>query len=99
MPEVPIGLLAMPGLSGAWARSFLGRWVPYKALHPAIRDTKVSLIKSCHKHSNRVYTYTVNHTDLMLRLFEYGVDGIFTDDPPLAKRALLTFERQFSASQ
>jgi glycerophosphoryl diester phosphodiesterase len=99
LPEVPIGLLTMPGMIGAWAGSLIRRWVPYTALHLAIRDTKESLIKSCHKHKNRVYTYTANHTEVMLRLFKYGVDGIFTDDPPLARRALLTFKRQFSKSQ
>ena len=33
LPEIPIGLLSLPGKSGAWARSFIGRLIPYSSLH------------------------------------------------------------------
>lgn len=87
-PKVPLGLLAMPGLSGAWARSFLGRWVPYQALHPEVSDTQKKLVQTCHLRGYRVHTYTVNHPEIMFRLFQLRVDGIFTDDPPLARQVL-----------
>ncbi len=96
LPDVPLGLLAKPGIGGAWARSLLGRVVRYQALHPEIRDTKKSLVQFCHKYGYRIYTYTVNHTMLMIRLFKLGVDGIFTDDPPLAQRTLLSFNKEIS---
>jgi glycerophosphoryl diester phosphodiesterase len=31
-----------------------------------------------------MHVYTVNQPDEMKRLFGWGVDGIFTDDPQLA---------------
>jgi len=88
LPEVPIGLLALPGNSGAWARAFLGRLVPYQALHPDVKDTTVQLIQNLHKRGHRIHTYTVNQIDEMHQLFQWEIDGIFTDDPVLAKRVL-----------
>ncbi len=91
LPDCPLGLLALPGLAGAWARSALGRWVPYQALHPALRDTTPTLIRQRHRLGHRVHTYTVNLPADMQKLFRWEVDGIFTDDPPLAQRTLAHF--------
>ena len=85
LPDVPLGLLAFQGRSGAWARSWLGRWVPFQALHPAAIDTCPRLIQQQQARGFRVHTYTVNTSDDMQRFFEWGIDGIFTDDTPLAQ--------------
>ena len=85
LPAVPLGLLALPGIIGAPARGWLGRqWVAYQALHPALVDATPGLISKAHQRGHRVHVYTVNKREDMLRLFQHGVDGIFTDDPPLA---------------
>jgi glycerophosphoryl diester phosphodiesterase len=85
LPEVPRGLLALPGMLGVVARSWIGRrWVDYQAIHPAAMDAKPGLIAKAHQRGQRVHVYTVNQRREMLRLFHAGVDGIFTDDPPLA---------------
>jgi glycerophosphoryl diester phosphodiesterase len=86
IPDVPLGLLALPGFWGAWARSCLGKWVPYQALHPAVGDTSLKLIQKQHQRGYRVYVWTVNTPVKMQQLFEWEVDGIFTDDPPLAQQ-------------
>ena len=39
LPEIPRGLLAMPGLVGLWARSFGFMFGEYQALHPHISST------------------------------------------------------------
>lgn len=85
LPETPIGLLALPGFAGAWARSFLGRWiVPYQALHPDVGNTTSALVNRHHNKGERVYTWTVNDPEDFRRLFKMGIDGVITDDPPLA---------------
>ena len=85
MPEIPLGLLALPGIFGAPARSWIGRkWIAYQALHPASMDAKPRLIQDAHQRGQRVHVYTVNLRQEMIRLFKAGVDGIFTDDPLLA---------------
>ncbi len=88
LPEVPLGLLALPGGRGLLARSWLGRMmVPYQSLNPEFRDVTPGLVDKLHKMKRNVLTYTVNEHAEMLRLFQAGVDGIFTDDPPRALQA------------
>lgn len=87
LPKTPIGLLALPGFAGAWARSFLGRWiVPYQAIHPEVRNTNSNLINRNQKRGKRVYAWTVNDPENLRELFKMGVDGVITDDPPLAQQ-------------
>jgi glycerophosphoryl diester phosphodiesterase len=84
LPEVPRGLLALDGLPGAWARSFGFAFGRYQALHPNIKDTTHQQVQRVHRLKRRVHVWTVNAADDMRRLFNWGVDGIFTDDPQLA---------------
>jgi glycerophosphoryl diester phosphodiesterase len=88
LPQAPIGLLALAGPAGAWARSWLGRLVPHDSLHPEWRDLSPRLIESAHKRARKVYPYTVNQEDAMRRLLAVGADGLFTDDPVLAVKIL-----------
>jgi glycerophosphoryl diester phosphodiesterase len=91
IPEVPVGLLALPGRRGWWARSWLGRMlVPYDAIHPEMADVTAGLVSSAHHRGHRVNVWTVNQPEDMQRLFALGVDGIFTDDPRLARHVLAT---------
>jgi glycerophosphoryl diester phosphodiesterase len=86
LPEVPRGLLAFNGLLGAWARSFGFVFGKYQALHPYLKDTTPQQVQRVHRLNRRVHVWTVNAADDMRRLFNWGVDGIFTDDPALAVR-------------
>lgn len=88
LPECPIGLLALPGKAGAWARSGIGRLVGYQALHPEASDVTPQLVELIHRRMQRIHVWTVNQEGQMRQLFGYGVDGIFTDDPPLAIQVL-----------
>ena len=89
LPTVPIGFLTHPGLSRVLARTwFVRSLVNYQALHPEVRDASQELINKLHQDGYRVHVYTVNQVEEMKRLFSYGVDGIFTDDPIRAREAL-----------
>lgn len=88
LPESPVGLLALPGAAGWWARSPLGRLVPHHSLHIASKDARPGLVKRLHREQRMVFVYTVNQESEMASLFEMGVDGIFTDDPLLARKVL-----------
>jgi len=88
MPEVPRGLLAMPGLLGLWARSFGFMFGDYQALHPYISNTTREQIQRAHRLKRRVHVWTVNTPDDLHRLKDWGVDGVITDDPQTAVRAL-----------
>jgi glycerophosphoryl diester phosphodiesterase len=86
LPEVPCGFLAYPSLLGAWARSFGFAFGKYAALHPYLSDVTPQQVQRAHRLKSRVHVWTVNAEADMRRLFGWGVDGIFTDDPQLAVR-------------
>jgi len=84
LPSVPRGLLALDGFLGVWARSFGFNFGRYDALHPNLQDFTQQEVTRVHRLKRRVHVYTVNNDEDMRRLFKWGVDGIFTDDPQLA---------------
>jgi glycerophosphoryl diester phosphodiesterase len=86
LPEVPTGLLALGGVLGAWPRSFGFAFGKYDALHPNIKDTTPEQVQRVHRLNRRIHVWTVNAEQDMRRLFNWGVDAIFTDDPQLAVR-------------
>jgi glycerophosphoryl diester phosphodiesterase len=86
LPEVPAGLLALDGLLGWWSRSFGFAFGKYDALHPNLKDTTPNLIYFAHRLQRRIHVWTVNGEEELRRLFKWGVDGVFTDDPQLAVR-------------
>lgn len=93
LPEAPAGLLLAPGWRGRLAHRFLGRYVHYHSLHPALSDVTKTLVDQVHKQGRKIFVYTVNQEQDMRRLFEMGVDGLFTDDPLLAQSVLKDFQR------
>jgi len=88
LPEVPRGLLAARGFLGLWARSFGFMFGDYQALHPHISSVSREQILRAHRLKRRVHVWTVNKPEEILQLKDWGVDGIITDDPQMAVRAL-----------
>ncbi|KXK12668.1 MAG: putative glycerophosphoryl diester phosphodiesterase [Chloroflexi bacterium OLB14] len=87
-PEIPRGLLAMPSLIGLWARSFGFMFGEYQALHPHISDVSKEQVNRVHRLKRRVHVWTANTPEEITRLKDWGIDGIFTDDPALAVQTL-----------
>jgi len=88
LPGVPVGLLAFPGRNGWMARSRMAGLVPHQALHPEVKDVTPALIKRVQGSGRRIHAYTVNDPETMRYLYEWGIDGIFTDDPVIARQIL-----------
>jgi glycerophosphoryl diester phosphodiesterase len=88
LPEVPVGLLLASGWRGSLSRFIATFSLRYQSLHPELSDVSLHLVKQMHKKGKPLFTYTVNQEQDMRRLFEFGVDGIFTDDPILAQAVL-----------
>lgn len=88
LPEVPRGLLALGGWMGWWARSFGFNFGDYQALHPNLHDVTAQQVARVHRLKRRIHVWTVDTPEDMRRLFGWGVDGIFTDDPKSAIKAL-----------
>lgn len=95
LPEMPLALLALRGRWGGLARSWLGRFlVPYKVLQPALNDVSRHLIDWAHQAGKRVFVYTVNQAEDIRTLLSMEVDGIYTDDPLLARRVIASTRQQ-----
>lgn len=88
LPQVPRGLLALPGLPGLWARSFGFMFGDYQALHPHLSNVSREQIQRAHRLKRRVHGWTANAPEDVRRLKDWDADGIFTDDPAAALRAL-----------
>jgi len=88
LPRVPRGLLAAPGWKGAWARSFGFMFGNYAALHLNAVDAASQQVQRVHRLQRRIHVWTINQTAEIQRLASWGVDGIFTDDPQVARLAL-----------
>jgi len=84
LPDVPSGLLALSGILGLWPRSFGFAFGRYEALHPNLRNASQQQIYFVHRLNRRIHVWTVNEEADLRRLFRWGVDGVFTDDPQLA---------------
>lgn len=88
LPDVPRGLLALGGWMGCWARSFGFNFGDYQALHANLHDTTPQQVARAHRLKRRIHVYTVNTAEEMNRLISWGVDGIITGDPKLAREVL-----------
>jgi len=84
LPQVPRALIARPGWAGAWTRSFGFSFGDYAALHPYISDASPQQVQRVHRLKRRIHVWIVNAAEPMRKLFDSGVDGIFTADPQLA---------------
>jgi glycerophosphoryl diester phosphodiesterase len=88
LPEVSRALLAMPGAAGLWARSFGFMFGDFQALHPHISNATREQVQRAHRVNRRVHVWTANTPEEVTRLRDWGFDGIMTDDPQMAVRAL-----------
>jgi len=88
LPDVPRGLLALPGWMGIWPRSFGFMFGDFQALHTHISDVDPQQVQRVHRIKRNIHVWTVNAIDDLQRLKEWEVDGIFTDDPRTAVATL-----------
>jgi glycerophosphoryl diester phosphodiesterase len=99
LPDAPIGLLAISGKAGSWARGWMADLLTPQSLHPERSDATCQLVEKAHRKGRKVFVYTVNQEEEMRRLFSIGVDGIFTDDPVLGLKIRGKLESMPSESQ
>jgi glycerophosphoryl diester phosphodiesterase len=86
LPEVPRGLITAKDWRGVWGRSFGFNFGDYDALHPYLGNVTAQQVHRVHKLKRKINVWTVNTEDDLQRMFNWGVDGILTDDPQLALR-------------
>lgn len=67
-------------------RDWLRRRVPVDAVHPHVTRVTAERIEAWHRRRQRVHVYTVLDEGEMRRLWAWGVDGLITDVPDVARR-------------
>ena len=82
-PHIKLGLLTNPG--NRRMQGSLGRIFPYDALHPYYTDVSAEMVARLHASHKQVNTYTVDATEDLLRMRDYGVDGVFCNNPAAAR--------------
>lgn len=60
----------------------------FEALHPHHMFVNAELVERCHGVGLRLYTWTVDDPERIAELARWGVDGIITNRPALARLAL-----------
>jgi len=80
-PQIPAGYLFVAGL-GDLAQ------LDVNFLAVPIGQATARLMKAAEEKGMKVYAWTVNDIDGILDLMEVGIDGIITDDPALARKAV-----------
>jgi len=84
LPAVPRGQLILEANSGWWQRIAANLMKP-EAEHPYLTDITIESVNRAHAQGRRIHAWTVNDPAEMRRLRSLGVDGIFTDNPLLAR--------------
>lgn len=87
LPQTPTGQLALPGIAGAVSRSKMLIHTAPLACLPNDLDCTSNFIADQHTLGRKVFPYTINETYRMVQLYQWGVDGIITNDPPAAQAA------------
>ncbi len=80
-PEIPLGFICDDRRALA-----LWRELPIIALFPHHRLVSTDLIEQVHAAGRKIMVWTVNDAREMLRLAEWGADGIISDDTELLAR-------------
>lgn len=85
-PEVAIGFLHMASAGMPTADVMVGH--TYEAFHPYYQDITPELVAQTHAAGRVLNTWTVNDPADALRLRDWGVDCVITDNPDVILQAL-----------
>jgi glycerophosphoryl diester phosphodiesterase len=88
LSKIALGFITISSLADLTMRTRLVRFGPLLAIHPNYEDVTPYLIQNAHRAKCRIYPYTVNQPGMIQKLINAGVDGIFTDDPYMAQKAI-----------
>ncbi len=93
LPGCGMGYLTYSGFAGFTQRILQKSPTGVSSINPAWQSVSQRLVDRQHQQMRRVLVYTVNDPNEMRRLFDLGVDGIFTDDPVTGRKVASEFRR------
>jgi glycerophosphoryl diester phosphodiesterase len=86
-PEIPVGLILAP-TEPKWLRILFSRMVSYDTLHPNRNLVDQEMIQRQQKDGKRVVVWTLNEPAQIEKFVGFGVDGLVTDAPDVARRVI-----------
>ena len=89
LPQVPAGFLV--DARRPWLYRLFRPGVPHVLVEPPLAAVTPEAVQRWHGEGKTVAVYTVNDAADMARLFAWGVDGIYTDRPRLAREVREAF--------
>jgi len=89
LPAVPCGRLLYSQLATNFFGSFPGLLANIQSVHISLKSLRPQVIDSYKNAGKAVFSYTLNHTQDILKAMSMGIDGFFTDDPGFARRLLI----------
>ncbi len=81
-PAIPIGMLIHYPLIKPWKYA-KDSGLDIHSIHPNAVFLNKEFIDACHAHGYKVYPYTVNKPEEYEQFVEWGVDGVFSNNPKL----------------
>ena len=84
-PEIPTAFLVEAATDAAIERAVAGG---HRAIHPWNERLDAERVEACHRAGLVVNTWTCNDPDRLRELESFGVDGVCTDVPDVARNAL-----------
>ncbi len=83
-PSLPLGYVCKQA-------DAVKQWVtlPISVFIPQYKLVSQSMVDEVHAAGPKVFTWTVNHHRDLVRLADYGVDGLISDDPKLLRRTFV----------
>lgn len=85
---IPTGLLIKYIYHIPWVGKIYSALVDHQSIHLPFGAISPRVIKEQHQSGKVVFTYTLNDPVQIRQAASWGVDGIFTDDPPAARTIL-----------
>ncbi|ASN04132.1 glycerophosphodiester phosphodiesterase [Virgibacillus necropolis] len=92
-PNIKLGLLFNQKFFKPWeyARNC---GLTITSIHPNAKHTNKKLVTESHKLGYKVYPYTVNKVKMYNRLMDFGVDGVFSNNPKIFAHSANTTEKK-----
>jgi len=86
IPEIPCGVLTMDeglGNAGYYASKY-----HFECYHPDFRGLTEETVQNCKTHGIKLNVWTVNKEEGLMKLYQWGCDGVITNYPKLCKNWL-----------
>lgn len=87
-PSIPAGILTSKGFLGSVSRSWLGRWFSPDAVAVQHATLTEEYVRKQKQLKRMVFPWVVNEAAEIRRMKEWGVEGIITDVPDVARKTL-----------